>query len=440
MLDETSLRGRRRLAQKYLIGPAAKSATLVMPEVPARGPLRWFWLDGLAFNIYDSMVLTFIPLYALALGATASEIGWMSAFGSLLGTAVLLPGARLAEWWGAPQRLVVWAGLMARLALLAMVLWPFTGQAGVWGIIVCATLRTMGNQIAIPAWTSIAADIVPEGERGRYFASRNLVMALGAAVALPLAGQIINGIGGPMGYRVDFALAFVIGLASCYFYARIQVPPREEPVEVQGKRLPLWERLRQHPTFLWFCVHAAIWNFSLQIAAPFFNVYLVQVVGASTVAIGLLTTVSTLSSLPGQQFWGRISDRVGSHRALLASGALIPLAPLAWMLVTTPWHVVPINLLSGFLWAGFNLATFNFLLATTPSERRPRYVALYNTVVGLANAGGAALGGWVADNLSYQSVFFLSGVGRTVAILLFFALVLRPSLSGLRRTRLAQHS
>ncbi len=423
MQNETFPRWRRVLALKMVTGPASKSVGLVVPRLPERGSLRWFWLDGLANNFYESMLLTFIPLYAVALGATTVEIGWLSALGSLLGTVVLLPGARLAERWGAPHHLVVRASFMARLMVLAMVLWPFTGTAGVWGVIVLATLRGMFNQAALPAWTSIAADIVPAEMRGRYFASRNLIMAISAAVAVPLAGQLIKGIGGVAGYRLNFMLAFLVGMTATYFYSRIEPPPREGPVVVSGKRLPLWERLRKRPTFLFFCLHAAVWNFSLQISGPFFNVYMVKELGASTVVVGLVATIATLSSLPGQQLFGQLLDRIGSRRTLLWTGALIPISPLAWMLVSDPWHVAPINLFSGFMWAGFNMATFNLLLTATPDDRRPRYVAMYNTVVGLANAGGAALGGWVAQSVGYDMNFFLSGLGRALAMVLFVWLV-----------------
>lgn len=426
MQNETFPRWRRRLAEKMLPGAGGKAWELVRPEVPRSGPLRWFWLNGLASNVQESMLLTFIPLYAVALGATATEIGWLSALGSLFGTMVLLPGARIAERYGNPHRLVVIANGFVRFMVLVLAVWPFLGQAGVWGVIAFSTLRTVGIQISLPAWTSIAADIVPEEFRGRYFASRNLVMALGAAIAVPLAGQIIAQVGGVAGYRINFVIAFAIGLVANYFYARISSPRPAQPVVVRGKRLPLIERLRLRPNFAMFCVFSAVWNFSLQTAGPFFNVYLVEGLGASTVAVGLITTVATLSSLPGQQVWGRVADRVGSRRAILLSGALIPLAPFAWMFVREAWQVSFINLFSGFLWAGFNIATFNFLLAATPELRRPRYVALYNTVVGLSNAGGAALGGWVADLVSFQAIFFISGVGRAIALVMFVYLVLDP--------------
>jgi predicted MFS family arabinose efflux permease len=81
--------------------------------------------------------------------------------------------------------------------------------------------------------------------------------------------------------------------------------------------------------------------------------------------------------------------------------------------------VVPINLAAGFLWAGYNLSNFNSLLTLTPEDRRPGYSALYQAIVTAALAGGAALGGIVAERWGYTAVFVLSGIGRLGAALLF---------------------
>jgi len=103
------------------------------------------------------------------------------------------------------------------------------------------------------------------------------------------------------------------------------------------------------------------------------------------------------------------------------------LMPWAWALIRSPWHVVPINLVAGFLWAGYELANFNFLLILTPEDRRPRYSAVYQIVVTVALAGGAALGGIVAQRWGYTPVFVLSGIGRLCAALLFARFVRQPA-------------
>jgi len=78
------------------------------------------------------------------------------------------------------------------------------------------------------------------------------------------------------------------------------------------------------------------------------------------------------------------------------------------------------------LWAGFNLANFNFLLVLTPPDRRPRYTALYQIVVTVALSLGAMLGGVVASRWGYQPIFIASGVGRLLATVLLLLLIHKP--------------
>lgn len=428
--EPQSARLRRELAVHHLIGrrPPVPPPDIHTFHLPPSGPLRWFWLDGLFGSISDSLVLTYVPLYALSFGASGAQIGLLSSAASLLGTAVLLPGARIAEALGRRKELVLWATGFARLMLLLLALVPFglRGAAAVTAIIVLNALRVMFGNLALPAWTSLSADIVPETIRGRYFSARNLALGLAAIVGVPLGGLLISRLAHPVGYQLDFALAFLMGVLASVSYWHIREPHRAERAVVRGKRLPVWERLRRRPNFLWFCVMALIWTFGLQVAVPFFNVYLVKVVGASTAMVGWVTVVTSLTALPAQRFWGPLADRWGSRRTLLVAGLGIPLLPWAWMFVSSPWHVVPINILSGLVWSGFNLASFNFLLAATPEDRRPRYVALYNTVVGIATALGATAGGLIVDLFSYQATFFTSGLFRALALVVLLLFITEP--------------
>ena len=97
----------------------------------------------------------------------------------------------------------------------------------------------------------------------------------------------------------------------------------------------------------------------MQIAAPFFNVYLVSKLGANTTMVGLLASVTSVFALISQPWWGRVTDRRGNLWILGVTGLLIPFLPLAWAVVDAPWQVVFINIGAGILWTGYNLANFN---------------------------------------------------------------------------------
>jgi MFS family permease len=141
--------------------------------------------------------------------------------------------------------------------------------------------------------------------------------------------------------------------------------------------------------------------------------------------VGALASVASLTALFGQRFFAGLVDRRGPYWVQGATSLVIPLAPLAWALVTAPWQVAFINAFVGFVWAGYNLANFNLLLELTPGEQRARAVALFQLAVFSSAVAGPLLGGFLADRAGYQVIFVLSGIGRFAGAGLFFWLTYR---------------
>jgi len=426
-----------RLRQRFLRFTAGGRWTEQLPPSVRRN-LCWFWFDGVFAQASDTIVIAYLPLFVLALGGTRAQIGLMSALSSLSAALLLLPGAAIVERWGRRKQVCVLSGGgVSRVALLLLALAPliFAGPTAVYIAIALAAARGAFANLGLPAWVSLTADVVPLTWRGRYFSSRSMTMQVAGMVVTYLVGQLINRAGAPAGYQLAMGLAFAIGMASTLSFAHIKEPSTSAIPQATdcGLRMPLLRHLRAHPDFLAFCATAALWNFSINVAGPFFNVYLVESLKASAGVVGALSVVGGLAALPGQRLFGTLVDRWGPRRVQLIIGLLIPLLPWAWALTRSPWHVVPINLAGGFLWAGYGLSNFNFLLTLTPENRRARYSALYQIVVMLALAGGAALSGVIAARWGYTTIFVLSGIGRLSAALLFARFVYQtvsPSAAG----------
>lgn len=390
--------------------------------------LRNFWLDGLFASAHDAIVLTYLVLYVLALGANEMQIGILSALGSLAATLVLLPGAVLVERWGRRKQIVVaTGGVTARLMILLLALAPFAaqGQALILLAIGLEVLRQAFGSLALPAWVSLSGDLVPIAWRGRYFASRNIVMSLANIVIVISTGQLITRFNAPGGYQAALGLAFVFGILSAYFFSRLKETPLEPiPAAQRATFSPAFFRpLAENRALLMLCATAAIWNFGLNLSGPFFNVYMARELLLTPAMIGLLATVSSLSGLPGQRVLGPLVDRLGPRRVQLLTGFLIPLLPLSWVWITrpawAPWQITLVNLVGGFLWAGYSLASFNLLLALTPAEQRARASAIYQVIVSISLAAGAAVGGVMVSAWGYAVIFLASALMRWVAAGLF---------------------
>jgi MFS family permease len=390
--------------------------------------LRWFFMDGVLGSCLDGAVGPYLTLYLLALGATSGQIGVMTSLAGLFATLALLPGAMLSEITGKRKLYYVFGGAgFARLMILIQALLPLfmSWPAAIPWIIV---LKVMGDGLGSfsgPAWTSLAGDLVPLTWRGRFFGSRNLFMSASSMTATFLAGIVISRLGASSGsitgYQVAFAIAFLFGLASSISFYQI-----DEPDTIAKNRdrsaYSLRSVLQTVVDDAWFrryMVFAIIWNLAYGLTAPYFTVYMIQGLNATAAQVGLLTIASGLAALPALRVFGHLADRWGARKVQLLTGLLIPLLPLAWILASTPLHGILLNIPGGMLWAGFNLASFNYLLSLAPTDKRARYHALFQIAVTLTSAAGTFLGSLVIAHWGYHLLFALSGIGRYMGIIYF---------------------
>jgi len=397
--------------------------------------LRLFWLDGIFAAASESFYLAFIPIFALAYGATNQQVGWITAIGNLAGAIALFPGARLLEKTGKRKAIVVWTGGgLSRLMLLLLALVPLLQLPPVFAILAITLLngvRAFMANFSNPAWTVMVADIVPDFMRGRYFSTRNLTMGIATLVFSAAAGWMIR-TGNQwqsdpyLGFQLSFLLAFLFGMVSTWQFAQLREPrtrEHDDPVHQSGS---LRDAIKSSPGYLGFVLSGFVWNFALHIAAPFFNVYLVTHLGANAGTVGLMASISSFAALGGQLVLGKVLDRRGAGWLQLMAGLPIGLLPVMWVFYTAPWQVGINNLIGGFMWAGFNLANFNLLLQVTPNAGRARAVALYQTGVFASAFLGPLAGGYLADTVGFQAIFILSGVGRFLALVCFFLFAFLP--------------
>ncbi len=404
--------------------------------VRTRRSLRWFLADGLFANASGTIIRTYQAIYLLALGATRGQIGLFSSLTNLMMPVAMLPGARLARHHD-KKRIVVISSLIGRLLLLALILLPMlAGRAVVgWSIGVLVVYAFLMNLLN-PAWTTLVGQIVPVYWRGRYFSSRNIMMGLVSFLAVLGMGQIVDRFVTPVGYQIAFGVAVALGLGATYTFARIEVPATATPHAEQPGDADFWSQLRTQRSFLALCGAAAIWNFGVQVASPFFTVYLVDAIQASATAVAIVAAISSLAALPGQRVFGPLNDRRGPRWVQQMTALVIPFVPAIWGFITHPWQAYIVEAFSAFAWAGYNLAAFNLLLEMTPDEGRSSFVAFYQTLAGLGMVGGAAVGGWIAETRGYLPVFLLSAGLRMSGALVFAFVVARvlpmPRLRSLR--------
>ena len=427
MQPPTSVNHRARLLKALRQFTWGGDWAIALPE-QIKHNLTWFFSDGVFASASDNIAITYLTLFILALGATRTQIGLMSSFSSLVAALMLLPGALLVERFGHRKEITLFAGGGAsRLALLIFAFLPLLlkGEILVWAAIALSVTRDAFGNLSFPAWMSITADVVPLEGRGRYFGARNFVMGITGMAAILLVGEIITRAGQPLGYQLALGLAFIIGMASTLSFSRLKEPPANEAVQ-EGQRFSLrlvLADVKNHPAFVALTLVMMVWNFALNISGPFFGVFMVQNLKFTATMVGIASIVTTVTSLMIQRRTGKLADNWGPRKVELVCLLIIPIFPLAWVFVTQFWHVLVINIFSGIVWGMFNLVSFNFLLTLIPPTQRARYSALYQILITLSLAGGAAVGAWVVNVWGFHGVFITSAIGRAIGAILFLRFV-----------------
>jgi MFS family permease len=390
--------------------------------------LKYSILDGSAFSAMLGLTQNYIVPFALALGATTAQVGLGTSIPNLTMALSQLSAPKLAEKAGSRKGLILPAVFLHALMWLPILLVPylFPGQK-IWWLIAFITLSAVFGSLANPAWGSLMADLVPERIRGRYFGARGRIAGFVALVFSIIGGVILQFTASNvfLGFSILFGGAMLSRLVSLYFLARMYEPPVANGNGAGSRLIDLVKSLGSSNLGR-FTIYVALVSFATNLAAPFFAVYMLRDLHFNYLAYVIITSVGSLSTLLFLTFWGRRADLAGNVRIMRITSVLVPLVPLLWLASRHVYYLAVVETFAGFAWAGFNLASVNFIYDAAPPEKRTQHIALFNAMNGTAICLGALLGGFIAPYLppilgyNLLTLFLISGVLRAlvVAILL----------------------
>ena len=397
--------------------------------------LRYSILDGSASSASSGLTQDYISPFALALKATTVQIGLLSSLPNLATALSQLAAPRLSEGDGSRKRLILRAVFVQALLWAPILLIPYFFPGGkAWWLVVLFTLSAIAGSIASPAWWSLMADLVPAGMRGRYMGLRGRICGVASLAFFIIGGLVLHfsATNVFLGFAILFGGALLFRLVSWYFLSKMYDPPL----------LTGWWDRYSLPDLVGtlvssnlgrFIVFSSLMNFATYLVSPFFAVYMLRDLSFNYLTYAGLTAASSLATLVFLTFWGGRADRLGNVKVVNATSLLVPLIPLLWLVSHRIYYLIPIQVLSGFAWYGFTLASANFVSEASAPENRTRYIALFNAMNGLGACLGALTGGFLESLLppllgySILTLFLVSGLLRILV-----ALVLLPHFSEVR--------
>lgn len=411
---------------------------LKISKTAIRKSLRASTLDGVFATVFSGVTGgVLLTNFLLQLGATSVEIGLLASIPMFVN--LLQPlGAYLSErttsrhWYG----LCVF-GISRLLWIILLVLLAYFGdsEAGHHYLIISTVVIVLITHILASlgsaSWFSWMAVLVPRRLRGRFFGTRNSAANLVNLIGVPLLGLgISTWQGGPIqGYSIALGLAIVAGIISLVFqFFMTDVNPQAPlpgSTTINQKAVESDAKWYKDANFLTFLVYFSLWMFTVNLSAPFFNLYLLDNLHLDVSLVTLYGSLTAGANLLMLVLWGKLADRIGNRPILLTIGILAAVMPLFWLGVggqaTDLWLWLPlIHLFSGTTWAAIDLCSNNIQMSVAPAKSQAVYFAIASAIAGVTGALGTATGGFLAQVNSLgglPGLFALSAVLRLLALL-----------------------
>lgn len=385
--------------------------------------LRYITLEGMSSLGFFSITTSgFLAAFALALGANYFQIGILAAI-PFLTQPLQIPAILLVERFRQRKTLSIGTWIPAQILWIPIALIPFflgVPSAGAVSLLL-SLLALRGVLVAISncAWNSWIRDLIPQqilgsimGRRLALAAFAGMVFGLGAALFADWWTGRASPESQTLGYAIPLLFGiFTLALASPIFMSLMPEPlmqplPEQKPSLITTIAAPFRDRnYRKLLRFLF------LWGLAINLATPFFAVYMLQRLGLPLSAVIGFSILSQAFSIMFFRVWGRLSDQFGHKTVLSVCVSLYLLVILGWTFTTIPERyfltiplLVILHILAGVAASGVTLSTGTIGMKLAPPGQATAYIAGAGLAINLGAGLGPLLGGRFADYFSMRQL------------------------------------
>ncbi len=350
-----------------------------------------------------------LPLFAEALKATPSEIGWIVMASTIPGVLVSYPAGVLSDLLG-KRRL-----LIASLVVFATAPFLYLLVANAWQLMAVRFYHGFATAI----FGTVASAAIAEryvADRAARLSTYSSVTIVGRSVAPFLGGALISLASFDAVY-VACAISGVIAFAAGLLLRE----GHDEPVHAARRELPgFWPSLvsvlKDRGIMLVSLVEAA--QYLVFGAVEAFLALYASSLGIPAWQIGIILGVQLVSIVFAKPVMGRLSDRVG-RAAVIVPGLLVGAASVALLILAKGF--VSLTLLSLVFGIGFATVTSSTTALVADLTKDGRFgssMGVLRTVMDVGQSIGPVLTGFVIGVAGYASAFGVLAAILALAILL----------------------
>ncbi len=377
---------------------------------------------------------TVIPKFVYDLTGSDFLVGLVTSVGFALNQVSQLFGSAFVEHMAVKKRPLLWYGLWARapMLLIAMSVMFFSRDVTFPVFLSLYVVASASMGLYLLVWTDLMSKIIPVEYRGSYFGVRNFFASSATALAGIAAGRIIETYLYPTGYALSFLLAFLVMTADLFVIARTKEVPSlkvNPPTTVREKLKSIPTYFAQDRNFAVYCYVRSFSNVS-RAGIPFYILAATSKLELtpqeSAATVGVFTFALLATQTIGNLLWGYYSQGRGWKAPLELACLLIGVASFFVPSLTSLTGFIVVVALSGLSDSGFMLPSLNILMEFGKPESRSSYIGIANGVSAIGALISPLLAGTIAQQLTYDILFYFVGAASIISYLLMKFLVTDP--------------
>jgi DHA1 family multidrug resistance protein-like MFS transporter len=384
------------------------------------------FLTGAAF----SLVMPFLPLYVELLGVTGHSA--LNMWSGLVFSITFLFSAMASPFWGGLADRKGRKIMLLRSALGMAIVMALMGFAqNIWQFLVLrALLGLLGG--FIPNANALIATQMPRNRSGWAMGTLSTGGVAGALLG-PLAGGLLADVYGlRMVFFITASVLFVCFLLTL-FCIRENFTPVAKKEMLHAKEV--LASLKSPRLVLSLFVTTMIIQVATGSIAPILTLYVRELAGnVGNIAFisGMIASVPGVAALMSAPRLGRLGDRIGPEKILVAALLISVLLLVPMAFVQTPWQLGLLRFLLGAADGALLPAVQTLLVYNTTQQIAGRVFSYNQSFRDIGNVTGPLLGAAVSANYSFRAVFCV-----TAGIVLFNAFYSWVSLQRPARQRVA---
>jgi MFS family permease len=289
----------------------------------------------------------------------------------------------------------------------------------------------LGAGVIATAWQDLLARCIPVKRRGRLFGSTMFIGAAAGAGGAVVSAWLLETYPYPVNFAITFAIAAAAITLSWLFLALVREPVQPVTVPPQSNR-QYWSGLpgiiKADNNFRQFLVGRTLMALG-GMGIGFVAVAAVARWAVPDSTVSVYTGALLIGQTIGNLTLGWMADRFGHKRSLeIAALASFLAFGLAWLAPASEWYYVVFALLgisSGAIIVSGILVVMEF----SEPGRRPTYIGIANTSVGLVSIAAPLLGAWLAS-IGYGWLFAVGAVVNLAAFAVMHWRVREPRWTG----------